>query len=130
MIDRQDGPTVLVGHSFSGMTVTEVGAHMSASRGGERANLGIVRRAGNSGLGAIRENQQCRRPVNHALTIPCRKIEFLLPFFASGRCLKFRQEDQFRLRARGASAVARRGLPVSHQRLELCLALPRYNNDL
>jgi pimeloyl-ACP methyl ester carboxylesterase len=27
VLDRQDGPTVLVGHSFSGMIVTEVGVH-------------------------------------------------------------------------------------------------------
>lgn len=27
VLDRQDGPTVLVGHSFSGMIVTEAGAH-------------------------------------------------------------------------------------------------------
>src|SRR5215831_10153666 len=27
VLDRQDGPTVLAGHSFSGMVVTEAGAH-------------------------------------------------------------------------------------------------------
>jgi pimeloyl-ACP methyl ester carboxylesterase len=27
VLDRQDGPTILVGHSFSGMIVTEAGAH-------------------------------------------------------------------------------------------------------
>jgi pimeloyl-ACP methyl ester carboxylesterase len=27
VLDRQDGPTVLVGHSFSGMIVTEAGVH-------------------------------------------------------------------------------------------------------
>ena len=31
VIDRQDGPTVLVGHSFSGMIVTEVGVHPNVS---------------------------------------------------------------------------------------------------
>jgi pimeloyl-ACP methyl ester carboxylesterase len=31
VLDRQDGPTVLVGHSFSGMIVTEAGAHPKVS---------------------------------------------------------------------------------------------------
>ena len=31
VLDRQDGPTVLVGHSFSGMLVTEAGVHPSVS---------------------------------------------------------------------------------------------------
>jgi pimeloyl-ACP methyl ester carboxylesterase len=31
VLDRQDGPTVLVGHSFSGMIVTEAGVHPSVS---------------------------------------------------------------------------------------------------
>ncbi len=31
VLDRQDGPTVLVGHSFSGMIVTEVGVHPNVS---------------------------------------------------------------------------------------------------
>jgi pimeloyl-ACP methyl ester carboxylesterase len=31
VLDRQDGPTVLVGHSFSGMIVTEAGLHPSVS---------------------------------------------------------------------------------------------------
>ncbi|CAN7445858.1 alpha/beta hydrolase [Bosea sp. LjRoot9] len=31
VLDRQDGPTVLVGHSFSGMIVTEVGGHPKVS---------------------------------------------------------------------------------------------------
>jgi pimeloyl-ACP methyl ester carboxylesterase len=31
VMDRQDGPTVLVGHSFSGMIVTEVGVHPKVS---------------------------------------------------------------------------------------------------
>ncbi|TBB30347.1 alpha/beta hydrolase [Rhizobium ruizarguesonis] len=31
MLDRQDGPTVLVGHSFSGMMVTEAGVHPNVS---------------------------------------------------------------------------------------------------
>jgi pimeloyl-ACP methyl ester carboxylesterase len=31
VLDRQDGPTVLVGHSFSGMIVTEVGVHPKVS---------------------------------------------------------------------------------------------------
>ncbi len=31
VLDRQDGPTVLVGHSFAGMIVTEVGAHPKVS---------------------------------------------------------------------------------------------------
>ncbi|MBB3398979.1 MULTISPECIES: alpha/beta hydrolase [unclassified Rhizobium] len=31
VLDRQDGPTVLVGHSFSGMLVTEAGGHPSVS---------------------------------------------------------------------------------------------------
>ena len=31
VLDRQDGPTVLVGHSFSGMLVTETGVHPSVS---------------------------------------------------------------------------------------------------
>ena len=31
VLDRQDGPTVLAGHSFSGMIVTEVGVHPSVS---------------------------------------------------------------------------------------------------
>ncbi|WP_223969657.1 alpha/beta fold hydrolase [Bradyrhizobium sp. RD5-C2] len=31
VLDRQDGPTVLVGHSFSGMIVTEVGMHPNVS---------------------------------------------------------------------------------------------------
>jgi pimeloyl-ACP methyl ester carboxylesterase len=31
VLDQQDGPTVLVGHSFSGMILTEVGAHGSVS---------------------------------------------------------------------------------------------------
>jgi pimeloyl-ACP methyl ester carboxylesterase len=30
-LDRQDGPTVLVGHSFSGMIVTEAGVHPNVS---------------------------------------------------------------------------------------------------
>jgi pimeloyl-ACP methyl ester carboxylesterase len=31
VLDRQDGPTVLVGHSFSGMIVTEAGIHQKVS---------------------------------------------------------------------------------------------------
>src|SRR5207247_8943872 len=31
VLARQDGPTVLVGHSFSGMIVTEAGAHPNVS---------------------------------------------------------------------------------------------------
>ncbi len=31
VLDRQDGPTVLVGHSFAGMIVTEVGGHPKVS---------------------------------------------------------------------------------------------------
>jgi pimeloyl-ACP methyl ester carboxylesterase len=31
VLDRQDGPTVLVGHSFSGMVVTEAGLHPNVS---------------------------------------------------------------------------------------------------
>jgi pimeloyl-ACP methyl ester carboxylesterase len=31
VLARQDGPTVLVGHSFSGMIVTEAGVHPNAS---------------------------------------------------------------------------------------------------
>ncbi|WP_338833756.1 alpha/beta hydrolase [Bradyrhizobium septentrionale] len=31
LLDRQDGPTVLVGHSFSGMIVTEAGVHPNVS---------------------------------------------------------------------------------------------------
>lgn len=31
VLDRQDGPTVFVGHSFSGMIVTEVGMHPNVS---------------------------------------------------------------------------------------------------
>jgi pimeloyl-ACP methyl ester carboxylesterase len=31
VLDRQDGPTVLVGHSFSGMIVTEAGVHPTVS---------------------------------------------------------------------------------------------------
>ncbi|MBA5804214.1 MULTISPECIES: alpha/beta fold hydrolase [Rhizobium] len=31
VLDRQDGPTVLVGHSFSGMMVTEAGVHPDVS---------------------------------------------------------------------------------------------------
>jgi pimeloyl-ACP methyl ester carboxylesterase len=31
VLDRQDGPTVLVGHSFSGMIVTEAGVHPAVS---------------------------------------------------------------------------------------------------
>ncbi len=31
VLDRQDGPTVLAGHSFSGMIVTEVGVHPNVS---------------------------------------------------------------------------------------------------
>ncbi|PDT09859.1 alpha/beta hydrolase [Rhizobium sp. J15] len=31
VLDRQDGPTVLVGHSFAGMLVTETGAHQNVS---------------------------------------------------------------------------------------------------
>lgn len=31
VLDRQDGPTVLVGHSFSGMLVTEAGVHPNVS---------------------------------------------------------------------------------------------------
>ncbi|GGD59955.1 MULTISPECIES: alpha/beta fold hydrolase [Rhizobium] len=31
VLDRQDGPTVLVGHSFSGMLVTEAGVHPDVS---------------------------------------------------------------------------------------------------
>lgn len=31
VLDRQDGPTVLVGHSFSGMLVTETGVHPKVS---------------------------------------------------------------------------------------------------
>ncbi|WP_018900046.1 alpha/beta hydrolase [Rhizobium sp. 2MFCol3.1] len=31
VLDRQDGPTVLVGHSFSGMLVTEAGVHPKVS---------------------------------------------------------------------------------------------------
>lgn len=31
VLDRQEGPTVLVGHSFSGMIVTEVGVHPNVS---------------------------------------------------------------------------------------------------
>lgn len=31
VLDRQDGPTVLVGHSFSGMIVTEAGVHQNVS---------------------------------------------------------------------------------------------------
>lgn len=31
VLDRQDGPTVLAGHSFSGMIVTEAGAHPEVS---------------------------------------------------------------------------------------------------
>jgi pimeloyl-ACP methyl ester carboxylesterase len=31
VLDRQDGPTVLVGHSFSGMLVTEAGIHPNVS---------------------------------------------------------------------------------------------------
>jgi len=31
VLDRQDGPTVLVGHSFSGMIVTELGVHLNVS---------------------------------------------------------------------------------------------------
>lgn len=31
VLDRQDGPTVLVGHSFSGMIVTEAGMHSKVS---------------------------------------------------------------------------------------------------
>jgi pimeloyl-ACP methyl ester carboxylesterase len=31
VLDRQDGPTVLVGHSFSGMIITEVGVHEKVS---------------------------------------------------------------------------------------------------
>ncbi|MBX4957223.1 alpha/beta fold hydrolase [Rhizobium lentis] len=31
VLDRQDGPTVLVGHSFSGMLVTETGVHENVS---------------------------------------------------------------------------------------------------
>lgn len=31
ILDRQDGPTVLAGHSFSGMIVTEAGVHPSVS---------------------------------------------------------------------------------------------------
>ena len=31
VLDRQDGPTVLVGHSFSGMIVTEAGVHPHVS---------------------------------------------------------------------------------------------------
>src|ERR1700748_2698618 len=31
VLDRQNGPTVLVGHSFSGMIVTEAGVHAEVS---------------------------------------------------------------------------------------------------
>jgi predicted alpha/beta hydrolase family esterase len=31
VLARQDGPTVLVGHSFSGMIVTEAGVHPNVS---------------------------------------------------------------------------------------------------
>ena len=31
VLDRQDGPTVLVGHSFSGMIVTEAGVHQNVA---------------------------------------------------------------------------------------------------
>ena len=31
VLDRQDGPTVLAGHSFSGMIVTEAGVHPNVS---------------------------------------------------------------------------------------------------
>jgi pimeloyl-ACP methyl ester carboxylesterase len=31
VLDRQDGPTVFVGHSFSGMIVTEAGTHPNVS---------------------------------------------------------------------------------------------------
>src|SRR5437660_11073696 len=31
VLDRQDGPTVMVGHSFSGMIVTEAGVHPQVS---------------------------------------------------------------------------------------------------
>ena len=31
VLDRQDGPTVLAGHSFSGMIVTEIGVHPNVS---------------------------------------------------------------------------------------------------
>jgi hypothetical protein len=39
VLARQDGPTVLVGHSFSGMIVTEAGVHRLGARlcGGARA---------------------------------------------------------------------------------------------
>ena len=32
VLTRQDGPTVLVGHSFSGMIVTEAGVHPNSQR--------------------------------------------------------------------------------------------------
>jgi pimeloyl-ACP methyl ester carboxylesterase len=50
VLARQDGPTVLVGHSFSGMIVTEVGVHPNVSArlsGGARAR----RRRGLRGAG-------------------------------------------------------------------------------
>jgi L-alanine-DL-glutamate epimerase-like enolase superfamily enzyme len=34
VLARQDGPTVLVGHSFSGMIVTEAGMHPNVIRDG------------------------------------------------------------------------------------------------
>src|ERR1700743_215321 len=37
VLDRQDGPTVLVGHSFSGMIVTEAGVHPKGSAPGHWA---------------------------------------------------------------------------------------------
>ena len=44
VLDRQDGPTVLVGHSFSGMIVTEAGVHPKVS-----ALVYVVARAPDAG---------------------------------------------------------------------------------
>ena len=46
VLARQDGPTVLVGHSFSGMIVTEVGRHPNVSALDLRGSASAICRRG------------------------------------------------------------------------------------
>src|SRR6201989_2454536 len=57
VLDRQDGPTVLVGHSFSGMIVTEAGVHPNVS-----ALVYVAARAPDAGEDYPALSKKCRPP--------------------------------------------------------------------
>ena len=64
VLARQDGPTVLVGHSFSGMIVTDAGVHPNDAGRRRRGRIGLGERSVIlAGIGRARRHIDERRDV-------------------------------------------------------------------